>query len=249
MMLTWRERYGWRAAAAMSRLSGVLGRTSDRSVSLGHTGDFDTCVEIIGSAASFDRRISEGKRVAIARKAVLDSFRAGTFDENCVLSLMRRGQSEHLRMAARAFTLVTSISLRPDPAFRSSRVGDAYIQISRSLPARYVFPRQHGLEDRKKWDVPNGYSIALVKVVALDAESAFDLAVQSLDYLRAIWNLLVSRGSWRRGGDTEAINQIVRGPRCTVHTGDGNPAASFWYNPMVQGSAPALLVRTSIGAD
>lgn len=130
---------------------------------------------------------------------------------------------------------VTSISVKRPSDLRRIRFDGAAISFTESLPrafSRDRFRIHAALKPPK--DFPSGFTKILIAVKARSEVDAYNAAIDSLDYLRGIWNFVINRGfSWRwHSGPVQPVNSVYLGPVHTLHLPDGKPAGDlYWYEP------------------
>jgi hypothetical protein len=223
------------ARLVIERLDKVLGLTEDGSVSLGLGGDYDMGVAILADCARFSKGIPEHQRIHIAQRAVVDSKKAGEFDDASIRRRMEISQKAYLKQPNQPYVLLSTISLRHTEKLTSRRYDNAVVTFMKDKPRKFKLPQRID----KPWQPtdahPLGYTFVQTRVLARDEISAGELALQRLDVLRAIWNLFYGYGVKHitfGGSRTQPINPIVLGPIHTLHHPSGTPATElFWSVP------------------
>ncbi len=131
------------------------------------------------------------------------------------------------------FILLTSLSVKRPVDLRRATFDGASFTFSDTVPAKFS-RRPWKIEET--WKPPHDLPLAFTKVrVAVKSRTDFDAyeaAINSLDYLRGIWNFAINRTiSWRyHAGPVKPVNSICLGPVHTLHLHTGNPASeTYWY--------------------
>ena len=218
----------------INSLQGLLGLNAEGQVTIGLGGDFDSSVEIIASFAPFSTEVPDGRRVDIARRAIIDSKKAKSLSAGDVLARILVGQKEYLQQPLTPFVLLSSLSIRYSPELKTVRLADALLTFSSSTSARFKLPSTALRGAVHYGPAPTDYTSVRVRVSARDFMSAGELAIDRLDFVRAIWNLFRNRSRWRisLGNRGRPINDILLGPIHTLHHPDGAPASEiFWWEP------------------
>lgn len=222
------------AAHLLERLGSVVKLQPDGTVSLGLGFDFDTSADILAATCPLSREVPPTERVAIVRHAIVQSTKEQDLTPQNVLKHAAAKQTQYLRLRTQSFVLVTTISLDSRDVPLRRRMGAAAITLSRHTPRHFRFPERVTKSRIHYGDPPRDYVSVRVRVSARRPEQAADLALSSVDLLRAIWNLHINRRTAQRisGGRVHPVNNVVLGPIHTVHHPDGTPATDvYWWEP------------------
>ena len=150
------------------------------------------------------------------------------------------------------FVVYSTITYSGPKLLNWLKTGDARIQWQPSQNSSFIrtaSKARNGLSDllrsRKISNHSDGLSIVLVHVSALNHHDAQEKAIDALDLLRGLLNLLVnsSRGinPFADLMAPHAVNKLRRGPFQTVHMLDGGLASEMlWYESRWQHDHPSV---------
>jgi hypothetical protein len=214
----------------------------------------DDILTIIETSQMHDRSIPDQERRRVIRRAVFEAAKAGELTEKSLRAEISKQKSLYKRSPLTDFVLLTSLSVTRPPELRRLSFDGARFIFSDNVPA--TFSREGlqwypGLEPPN--DMPPGFAVVRASVQARTEHEAFEAAVNSLDYLRGVWNFGINRGRLSAGpfawfsGPLKPINKIRLGPVHTIHLPCGKPSLpSYWYEPVYpRESAPEELKEWS----
>ena len=188
---------------------------------------------ILETYEDFDSDVSEIQRSRLVRDAIQAAAKHGNITAESLLRELSRQKTLYAKKPKTEFTLATSLSVkRPGDLHRVTFDGASFI-FSDTLPAR--FSRKHW-KIQETWnpphDLPPDFTKVRVTVQSRADFDAYETAIDSLDYLRGIWNFAINCTiSWRyHAGPVKPINSIYLGPVHTLHLRTGKPASeTYWY--------------------
>lgn len=198
----------------------------------------------------FPEYLSFWKKRHILAQAISNvCLRAKKLDKDNVLGEMKRLLNEHTAQKEQIFYLLTSISIKPSTMPRRRvQINDATIEfLNGDYPDKFSSRNNINisLQDAKHNVslIQSGYTNVLVKVSALDADSAFEKAMQRLNILRGVMCLYANYVSESYTGHWEPINKIRLGGFHTVHTADGKNYSDdrYWFEPIYNAAKPIIL--------
>jgi hypothetical protein len=223
-----------KVGVVIAHLQRVLGLNAEGNVTLPLGGDLDSGVEIITSQAKFSKQVPEGRRVTMARRAVIDSRKASNLTLEGVWTRILAGQRDYLKQEPKPFVLLTSLSIEYSKTLTTLRPSRAVVTFTPMIPRHFELPASAQRSPPHYGPPPKNYTTVRVRVSARDPMSAGELALERLDLVRAIWNLFRNQTRWRVsfGARGRPINDIVPGPIHTIHHPDGSPASELiWWEP------------------
>lgn len=135
------------------------------------------------------------------------------------------------------YCLVSSLSVKSIP-FKTATIDDCKLSCL-SHRKRYSLPQALRLEyltlpdkTRTKW---RKHQLVRVKAHGRSIHEAAGRAIEALTHLCGVWNLLVTRGSWRIGSPSRMqhpIGVVHVGPFHTLHDDGGAPVDDiYWFEP------------------
>ncbi len=231
----------------LDRVNNLLGVNEQGEVTLGWVPRiFDSAAEILASCITFSPELSESRRVAITRRALIDAKKAGDFSPNGILDRAAQKQTDFLKSPILPYVLVTSVSIEYREYLASVTIPGATISFLDRRPSKFVLPMNQGRAVEHK--LPFHQTHVTVEVTARDPLEAADLAFSHLTLLRGIWNLLLNRRTEMRisfggGHGGHPVNQIVPGPLHSIHHPDGKLALNdrWWVSPDLEQVRPVSL--------
>ncbi len=149
------------------------------------------------------------------QQSLCHAFKANKFsDPNCILSEFKKRCEERLRIKNK-YILLTSISLKSIYLPKRRKINGCVINFSKSIPFKYrkfrlkQITQHEGLELSEQKD----FLFVTISVIAPDVNTAFKNAIESLDIIRAIWqlcfkndlNFLATTNHQRYSTDTKII--------------------------------------------
>lgn len=171
-------------------------------------------------------------KLHMVTKALSLAAGRGKITDNSILNEVNRLETEYLNQGLAKYTLVTSISIKSTDTLKRRHFKGCLIDFR---------PKIKGLLDkeRKKIELqsknafhaplPSLYSTLCVYVQARNPLEAGEVALDSLNTIRAIWNLFynVQYSTGMRSGKAEPFNKILLGPLHTVHSENGRYQQHF----------------------
>lgn len=188
------------------------------------------------SAIRFHPDVPGSQKEGIVTSGLVDALRKGELNPTAVLAAISAEEHDFLRKKFEEFVLVTSISLRNLPPFRTiSGIGSKII-LSKRLPKKYKRPEaERRLQSCVPGPLPHDYITVLAQTRGRSEDEAAANALDSLSLLIGIWNFLITSSSMTvslRGQTSVGQLAAVRlGPLHTLHHPDGALATdTFWFD-------------------
>jgi len=205
---------------------------------------------LIYSMLIFPPQIPEIDARELVSKAIFAAGAKGVVTPQSILREANKLEREYQNLPVHRFALATSISVDMFSELPRIRPGNNLVIFERVLPKRFRRARQ-GLSHRSKdtlfADPPTNYMAVRVHVSAKTVHDAANKALETVDFVRGIWNWVENRRhpmrmSW--GGKQKPVNQIILGPLHTLHKPNGDLAADsiWWYEPSYLGAIRPLRV-------
>lgn len=207
-------------AARKSGPDGVSISSSDLSDS------FDALVAFFAAAADFDERLIHGVRNQITRDAIFAATKKVVTRESLERSL-HKSERAYLARALEPYHLVTTLSLKHASWLRRIRRFDADFNFSLYRPKGYELP-----ENAER--AAKGFSWVRLRCEGRSPSEAGEIAMESLDSLRAVWNLAINYTIRHRGtvmGKNQGVNQIRLGPDLLLYDSKKTLCPIRWYIP------------------
>ena len=192
---------------------------------------------LLGGMLELNKHVPDIEKKRIRIKACFNAP-DGKITKDNLLKYINKLESEYLSQPIIEFRLLTGISLSRHINVPLHRINGASISINPKLSKRMMSQRAQSLESAKRSIIgsyPHSYADVLVTVKARSPHEAAQSALDSLDFLRGMWNFsenrrLITRNSY--SGKQKPVNSILLAPIHTLHLQDGSPASeSWWYEP------------------
>jgi hypothetical protein len=195
---------------------------------------YDSLVPVIWSATSLRVSLSQHGRVVVIGKAIDAAFKTGPLTPESLNAALVVEQKRYLKQRKKEFLVVTRMSLKFSPVFRSRKIGSASFMFSSHLPSQLRTSREalSGLDSYQAKAAP-GSEWVRIKVLARHPGEAVEFGLDSLDTLRGIWAVALTKGARRRsfGPRLSPLNPLVTGPVYSVHNMNGTAALDTFWSP------------------
>ena len=187
----------------LDRLNNILGVNEQGEVTLGWGRVFESAAEILAACVTYSPDLSEARRVAFTRRALIDAKKASDFTHKGILDRASNLQTEFLKSPVQPYVLLTSASIEYHEYLAPVKLqGATTISFLQHRPNDFVLPQNQGRAVEYK--LPLRQTHVAVGVTARDPLEAADVAFNRLLLLRGIWNLFLNRANrdahliWRR---------------------------------------------------
>ncbi len=204
---------------------------------------------LVYSMLNFPPHIPEVDARGIVSRAIFAAGAKGPITPRSVLREVNRLEREYQNLPIRRFILTTSISVDVFSKLPRIRLGSNLIIFEEALKERFRGSRQdllHRYKDVLFAEPPTNYMTVRVHVSAKTVHDAANKALESVDFVRGIWNWSENRRYRMRmtwGGKQKPVNQIILGPLHTLHKPNGTPACDIvWYELSYLGAISPLRV-------
>lgn len=189
---------------------------------------------LLYSMLEFPDSIPQVDARRIAGQAIFKAAGKGPVTARALLEEVSRLEKEYSERPLERYVMVTSLSLWQFASLRRRRFGNSIIIFEPSVPPRYQRAASE-LTAQARYtlfaDPPTDYLSTRVHVSARSEFQAAEVALQSLDLIRGIWNWFYNRQTLIRtsAGRRSPVNKIVRGPLHTLHHPTGKLATNTWW--------------------
>lgn len=195
-----------------------------------------------------DEDISSAVANNLITKGIHEAFRRRDITPNLVINAVKQEVREYKKKPLNDYWLLTTINVHIRTDLARCQINGNTICFYKALPEKFKKARAEYFRTVSSWltDRDQSFSHYLVtKVSSRNPHDAVELALESIDLLRGIWNLSVSKDMVLQfGGRKKPVNPLLLGPLHTLHDKSGNQACeSYWYQP--EYNSPAKLVDFS----
>ena len=196
--------------------------------------EFDDYSTAIESYLIFDNQIPQYERSIIFNKALDSLTKTKMLSAKEILGSVCREENHYLDKPKTDFVLATSISIKYFDELKKANRRNKSIKFRCSIPKRFDQTKPlKEWESMKLGELPKSYTSIQISVKARGYHEAYNVAIDELDLLRGIWNLMLNGEviSFFSRNNFEPINRIKLGAFHTLHFPDGKPATNgvFWY--------------------
>lgn len=185
----------------------------------------------------------DAKRCII--KAIFSAGKKGVIKHDSILRELNKEFRDYFNLPINRFVLVTTISVDL-PSEKKSwilKINGKTIILEKRLPKTFRDSAKDLIYHASKRlfaKPPNNYTPIRVFVSARTPDDAANKAINDLDFIRGLWNLILNMKTIRRHtqGIAKPVNKIVLGPIHTLHKPNGQMAVEnvWWYEPNYLGT-------------
>ncbi len=197
--------------------------------------DFEDYATVLLTSINFREEIPDSEKRRIVIKAIFNAGKSGVLTPQSIMKEISKLESAYIKSSSKEYVLVTDISLKNLKTPSRLKVDDSVLIFTNHPPS--IFNRK-GVYEWAKYKfhspLPVSYLPLRVKVKAKSESQAGTLALDTINYLRGIWNLFYNRKKYSRisSGKMEPINEIMLGPFHTLHRPNGKIYGTLhWYDP------------------
>jgi len=180
-------------------------------------------------------------RSVLVRKCISDVGRKETLSSENFIAYLEKLVRDELSKPEKTFHILTTLSLRRPNIKRLSVDGTSIRILTYGFPKKYQ--SRDNLEINQKHKIKTSYRYAntIITVKSRHADAAFTKGMDTLDLVRAIWNILTIP-RWELGpSDWTPINRVRTGSIHTLHKQNGALAVeryNYWYEPNFVETSP-----------
>ncbi|MEX0324055.1 MAG: hypothetical protein AB3N63_17990 [Puniceicoccaceae bacterium] len=205
-----------------------------------HSFRFDELTTIINSFVEFDESIPQSSRYPIVFASLMGSGAKNKVTKEKFLKYLNQNEKKYLNTPNKKFYYLSSLSFVLPKDLNRIRLNGLTINFGISYPTKFTRDSlniSHSLLEKEKQTI--AYTKCWIHTPARTQFEACEKAQQSIDLLRAIWNLKLNNSMRASSGFPKPVNTIITGPVHTIHTSNGKPAGStYWYEPNFPESFP-----------
>lgn len=209
---------------------------------------------LIFSILNFPKGISDYEGRGLVQEAIFKAGKRGIITTKSLLSEVNKITAEYINQDIKRYALVTSLSISQFTSLKRIRIKDSLLIIEKNLPKRFRRESLKILNHAKQSifaELPNNYLPIRVHVSARSIHDAANKAIESIDFVRGIWNWFYNRSQTSRtssGGKPLPVNKLICGPIHTLHFPSGELATSntWWYEPSYLGSITPLIYHKTL---
>lgn len=201
-------------------------------------GEYTLLISVLESAIDFNPAIPHADRPSLVREAVGEAAKTPVLTPTSLQESLVSAERKYLRAPLQEFVLATALGIRDYRGLKTVRINSVGISLASSLPRRFSRSAFDTRIDELSLQIPAGMVQVLARVSARTSHAAFYQAQNSVDLLRALWNLVLNSGRYRLlifpDRHARPINAILPGRLHTLHHPDGTLVEEiFWFEPQI----------------
>ena len=221
----------------------LLTSSDDSGISYQDHNLFKVYSDILSNLFDFNNEVPTEVKRSMMNRCILSMARSGENCESRLENMLLLEEKSYLKQSMSTFILLSSVSIKHDPKIGRIKTPKASFTFTSNRPRAFHLP--DGGSFRVGDSTPSGFSYVKVHVKARDQWGAAEVAMNSLDLMRSIWNLYFNRQTYAResfpsNGGWKPVNKILPGPIHTLHTSTGALALreAWWNTYMPQEISP-----------
>ena len=211
---------------------------------------FDEYVTVISGMVELSDEIPSDLKLRMITTSIFSAGKRGEITPKSITKEIRKQENAYLKKPVQNFVLVTSLSVSSPRKLPTLRINGCSISFKTSLDKKYRPGREEIEYLASKWvyrERPSRYINVTAKVESRSEMEAANSALNGIDFIRGIWNLLTASPLRFSARPTKPVNKILLGPVHTVHLPSGKLATqTFWYQPNFPDGVPALPLDTEL---
>jgi hypothetical protein len=156
--------------------------------------------------------------------------------------------NELKQLPSQDYVLVTTLSMQRPKKLETIEFDGNVFRFTDELPRPFTRERLDLIGSQKPPnDLPKDFTVVHLAIKARTEFEAFDASMDSLDYLRGIWNFLLNFPTLIRhySGSRKPVNMIRPGPVHSLHRPTGECFSDlYWYEPLLAPESKAEKLDT-----
>ena len=199
--------------------------------------DFKLYNTLLNSMIEVSEEIPDIDVRRMVDKSIFNVGGRGKITPKKIIAEVTSLENIYLRQPTNRYVLTTSISINRFTKLKRMHIGKTQVIFESILPTKYL-KQQSEIKKAAHNDLftepPKDYLSARIHVTAKSNADAANIALDSIDLLRGIWNLYENRKHSFRysfGGKPKPVNEIILGPVHFLHYPSGKLASEsmWWY--------------------
>lgn len=198
----------------------------------------DDIQSVLETCIDFNPAVSESDREGLIWQGITQAAEHAKIDAARLEQSLRQAERNYLRRPLQDYVVASSLSIDYFDALTKTNIEGITIIFSRSLPRRFSREGiQRNLDEATAIEQSHRFLTVRTRVRARTDGAAVNIAFDTADYLRGIWNYWINARTRMRHriGSPKPVNKILWGPVHTLHTPQGALATeTFWVEPKHQ---------------
>jgi hypothetical protein len=186
---------------------------------------YSIITSVLESAIDFHPEIPDADRPWVLRAGVSNACKEKDLTPTALEQHLKNAEREYLRTPLKDYTLATAFGIRAYRGLKTVSINGVRISFASSLPRRFDRSEIAYRLDQSVSDCPSDILQVLARVSARTPNAAFNQAQTAVDLIRALWNLVLNRGTRRislfQTGTPKPVNPILPGALHTLHEPGG----------------------------
>jgi hypothetical protein len=205
---------------------------------------------VISTAIILNDKIPSRIKKHIVYKAVLNLFNTNKLKEKKLLQEISSKEKSYISKHLKKYTITSSISIKYFSKKWTFRKDGILFGIDTKYPKRinkngFKHISQYVLENVKN---TRDYAKIWVTLKARSLEEAYDVALETIDFFRGIWNLYINSPRYNRIsiGPKDSVNSIIPGPLHRIYGDDGIACPQYGYEEIFNRSHKSICINSKI---
>lgn len=199
---------------------------------------------VLGGMVDLSDGIPSELKRGIINASIFAAAKKGRITPKSIAKEIQNQERAYFKKPLSSFFLVSSLSISSFEKLPAVRINGCSITFPALLHNKYRSER-HDIERRaSEWIYrkrPVNYINVIAKVKARSEEEAANIALDQIDLIRGIWNLLHTSSMRMSSGRVKPVNKILLGPVHTIHLPSKKLATdTYWYQPNYHDDVSAL---------
>jgi hypothetical protein len=186
---------------------------------------YSIITSVLESAIDFDTEIPEADRPWVLRAGVSNAAKEKDLTPAALELHLKDAEREYLRTPLKDYTLASAFGIRAYRGLKTISISGVRISFALSLPRRFDRSEIADRLNQSVTDSPSDILQVFARVSARTPNAAFNQAQTEVDLIRALWNLVLNRGTRRislfQTGTPKPVNPILPGALHTLHEAGG----------------------------
>lgn len=194
---------------------------------------FDEIVVNLLSIVEFNKAVSKSVKKDILEESIFEISSENKIVAGYLLETISKKAESYLNREEKRYVIPTYLSVKRPSSLKRRKIGRTYFTFSdqhRSKVRNLIKEKIDFYYQRK---LPQNYTALNMFVSSRGFKEAGDIALNELDYLRSVWNLIINFKVYTRLADglQRPVNRILAGPIYLGYEKENFGDDYFWYEP------------------
>ncbi len=190
---------------------------------------------VLGGMIHLSEGIPQDLKNGIIKSSIFSAAKLGKITQQSIEKEIKKQEAAYFKRPLQSLILVSSLSVFNFTKLPAIRSNGCSITFRTSIHHKYKTERQDIERRASEWIYrrkPRSYINFTARVKSRSETEAANFALDQIDLIRGIWNLLSTSSMRMSSGRTKPVNTILLGPVHTLHLPSKKLATEiFWYQP------------------